>query len=84
MWTALELIQVNITAYLVKSLRPSLTLNGPKQSIAQYVKGGVDSTPSSGKSAIFDPQLVVFDVYIAHTYGFAKILQQRDLGSIAH
>ena len=56
MCTARELMQVNITAYLFNSL-PSLIVNGPKQSIPQYVKGRDDSTLSSGRFAIFWPSV---------------------------
>ena len=57
MCTARELMQVNITAYFFNSLLPSLMVNGPKQSIPQYVNGGADSTLSSGRFAIFWPSV---------------------------
>ena len=49
MCTTRELMQVNITPYLFKSLRPSLAINGPKQSIPQCVNGGVDSDSFYGE-----------------------------------
>ena len=57
--SARELVQVTISASLFSSFPLSLAVNGPKQSIPQYVKGGVGSTLSSGRSAIFWPSVVL-------------------------
>ena len=52
-------MQVNITAYLFSSFLLSLTVNGPKQSMPHYVKGGVDSTLSSGLLLVFSVVCIV-------------------------
>ena len=57
MCIARELMQVNITAYLFSSFLLSLMVKGSGQSIPQYVKSGVDSTLSSGRSPIFWPSV---------------------------
>ena len=52
-WTALEARHVKMMPYRFKVLRPSLIYQGPKTSIPEYVKGGVDVMRYSGRSDIF-------------------------------
>ena len=75
MCTAREFMQVNITAYLFSSFLLSLTVNGPKQSIPQYAKGGVDSTLSSGDLPSSGLLLVVAVVCIVRIYKCVRLLQ---------
>lgn len=48
-WMLREHTQVNRSSHLFSSLRPSLTWNGPKQSIPLKVTGGVASVLSGGR-----------------------------------
>ena len=52
-WTARLTKQVNMTPYLLTSLRPHLTRKGPKRSVPQSKNGGPGDSLSAGKSDIF-------------------------------